>query len=133
MQHLVLFSYNKFILCIFVGNLYQSRQDFLNDLQQIAINSLQYNGADSPFTLKATELMTIANDFLALFNDQLSLFELNIEKSKSNIFEEFDGFDQSAENSDEDDDDMEVVEAPVSCRHYIKTLLLLLIYKYTFI
>lgn len=119
------YQYNIIIhglfICILLGNLYGSRQEFLSDLQQIEINSIKYNGSaeQSVFTKKATELLNIANEFLELFNEQLSIFENNIEKSKSKIFDEYSSFgDQSQDaegyDSDEDDEDMEVVEAPVS-------------------
>lgn len=73
------------------------------------------------FTKKASELTNIATEFLTQFNDQLKIFEANIEKSKSKMFEEFgnpddtfgDSQDGDGYDSDEDDEDMEVVPAPV--------------------
>lgn len=42
---------------LFLAHKYHSRHEFLGDIQQILENCILYNGKDSPFTLKAEQVV----------------------------------------------------------------------------
>jgi transcription initiation factor TFIID subunit 1 len=53
-----------YLVLVLSGHKYHSCQEFLTDIELIYNNCVLYNGADSPFTLKAEQLLNTSKSLL---------------------------------------------------------------------
>ncbi|CAG2164848.1 unnamed protein product [Oppiella nova] len=69
---------------------YQSREQFIDDVELILKNSERYNGADSQFTKKAVEILEAAKEWLTVYDEQLTVLEQAIVDAKEKALEDAD-------------------------------------------
>lgn len=67
---------------------YQSRQQFIEDIELIHKNSERFNGIDSQFTKKALEIVETTKEWLNKYNDQLSVLEQAIIEAKEKALDD---------------------------------------------
>uniref|UniRef100_A0A671VTW0 Transcription initiation factor TFIID subunit n=1 Tax=Sparus aurata TaxID=8175 RepID=A0A671VTW0_SPAAU len=61
---------------------YQNRDAFLTDVSYIHTNSIKYNGADSPYTKTALEIVNVCKQTLAEYDEHLTQLEKDISTAK---------------------------------------------------
>jgi len=66
-----LFFHAFYLVHVLSGHKYHSCQEFLTDIELIYNNCVLYNGADSPFTLKAEQLLNTSKILLDEVNKLL--------------------------------------------------------------
>lgn len=66
---------------------YHSREEFLNNVELIYQNSVQYNGPDSPYSLKAAEILETAKQLIKAQEESLANYEKAIKETKEAAFD----------------------------------------------
>ncbi|KAM9729560.1 transcription initiation factor TFIID subunit 1 isoform 7-T7 [Menidia menidia] len=61
---------------------YQNRDVFLSDVSLIHTNSIKYNGADSPYTKTALDIVNVCKQTLAEYDEHLTQLEKDISTAK---------------------------------------------------
>ncbi|XP_072302467.1 transcription initiation factor TFIID subunit 1 isoform X4 [Eucyclogobius newberryi] len=61
---------------------YQNREYFLSDISHIHGNSIKYNGADSPYTKTALDIVNVCKQTLADYDEHLTQLEKDISTAK---------------------------------------------------
>ena len=69
---------------------YHSRQEFVHDIELIQNNSLEFNGPNSEYTLKAKKIVDVTNETLSQFSDHLSELEEKIKEVQARALESAD-------------------------------------------
>uniref|UniRef100_A0AAY4EQK9 Transcription initiation factor TFIID subunit n=1 Tax=Denticeps clupeoides TaxID=299321 RepID=A0AAY4EQK9_9TELE len=61
---------------------YQNREVFLSDISLIHLNSVKYNGPDSPYTRTALDIVNVCKQTLAEYDEHLTQLEKDISTAK---------------------------------------------------
>lgn len=87
---------------------YYSRDEFLSDVELIYRNSVQYNGPDSPYSLKAAEILETAREAVKAQEESLANYEKAIQVTKEAALEAADSESGGLSNqaNDETNDSM---------------------------
>ncbi|XP_054481614.1 transcription initiation factor TFIID subunit 1 isoform X2 [Anoplopoma fimbria] len=104
---------------------YQNRDSFLSDVSLVHANSIKYNGAESPYTKTALDIVNVCKQTLAEYDEHLTQLEKDISTAKEAALDaaDFESLDPmtpgpytpQAEDADgdlEDDDDEEDMLLP---------------------
>ena len=69
---------------------YQSRQQFIDDIELMFKNSERFNGPDSQFTKKAAEILEEAKQAVSIYDDQLTILEQAVIDAKEKALDDAD-------------------------------------------
>lgn len=83
------------------NHVYKSRQQFIRDVELLYENSVHFNGADSPFTQKAIEIVNTAKAAIEEIEKSLA----DLEGSIVNPDKDLDMEDDDSNNDDDDDEE----------------------------